>query len=150
MKPEIFSKSYLFKEDFLLKYKKSGLTEGYSKELRNQLQVLFEREKIYRNGNLGLEDLAKELGTTRHNVSQVINEHFRMNFFQFVNKYRIREAVHMFQESNYRDLKIINIAYDVGFNNKVTFNKAFKNEMQMTPTLFIEKMNKKMRKTVKR
>lgn len=129
-----------------MKYQKSGLTKGYSEELRNRLQMLFEREKIYRNSSLGLEDLAKELGTTRHNVSQVINEHFKMNFFQFVNKYRIREAVYMFQESNYQGLKIINIAYDVGFNNKVTFNKAFKSEMQMTPTLFIEKMNKKHRK----
>lgn len=150
IKPNIFNRSYLFREGAFFKYKKSGLTEGYSEELRNQLQGLFENEKIYRNSNLSLEDLSEELGTTRHNVSQVINEHFEMNFFQFVNKYRIKEAVHMFEESNYNDLKIINIAYDVGFNNKVTFNKAFKAEMNMTPTLFIEKMRRKHSKNGKK
>ena len=150
IKPDIFSRSYLFKEGAFFKYKKSGLTDGYSEELRNQLQKLFEHDKIYRNSNLSLENLSEELGTTRHNVSQVINEHFEMNFFQFVNKYRIKEAVHMFEESNYKDLKIINIAYDVGFNNKVTFNKAFKAEMHMTPTLFIEQMRRKQSKNGKK
>lgn len=150
MKPDIFSRSYLFKEGTFFKYKKSGLTDGYSEELRSQLQVLFERDKIYRNSSLSLEDLSEELETTRHNVSQVINEHFEMNFFQYVNKYRIKEAVHIFEESNYNDLKFINIAYDVGFNNKVTFNKAFKAEMKMTPTVFIDKMKRKQSKMVKR
>ncbi|MDT7832232.1 AraC family transcriptional regulator [Flavobacteriaceae bacterium S356] len=150
IKPDIFSRSYLFKEGVFFKYKKSGLTDGYSEELRNRLQVLFERDKIYRNSGLSLENLSEELETTRHNVSQVINEHFEMNFFQFVNKYRIKEAVHMFEESNYKDLKIINIAYDVGFNNKVTFNKAFKAEMSMTPTLFIEQMRHKQSKNGKK
>lgn len=150
MKPDIFSRSYLFKEGVFFKYKKSGLTDGYSEELRSQLQALFEGDKIYRNSNLNLENLSGKLGTTRHNVSQVINEHFEMNFFQFVNKYRIQEAVKMFEESNYNDLKIINIAYDVGFNNKVTFNKAFKVEMNMTPTRFIDKMKQKQKNIVKR
>jgi len=150
MKPDIFSRSYLFKEGTFFKYKKSGLTDGYSEELRSQLQVLFERDKIYRNSSLSLEDLSEELETTRHNVSQVINEHFEMNFFQYVNRYRIKEAVNMFEESNYNDLKFINIAYDVGFNNKVTFNKAFKTEMKMTPTVFIDKMKRKQSKMVKR
>lgn len=150
IKSDIFTRSYLFKEGTFFKYKKSGLTDDYSEELRNQLQVLFEKDKIYRNSNLSLEHLSEELGTTRHNVSQVINEHFEKNFFQFVNKYRIKEAVHMFEESNYQDLKIINIAYDVGFNNKVTFNKAFKAEINMTPTIFIDKMRRKQIKNGKK
>lgn len=141
--PDLFSKAYLFKEHIFFKYKKSGLTKSYSEELRSQLQNIFDEEKIYRDSSLSLEDLANKLGTTRHNISQIINEHFEMNFFQFVNKYRIAEAVEILKHDDYRNLKIINIAYDVGFNNKVTFNKAFKMETKMTPSVFLEQIRKR-------
>jgi hypothetical protein len=36
--------------------------------------------------------------------------------------------------------------FDVGFNNKVTFNKAFKAEMKMTPSVFLKETYKKRQK----
>ncbi len=139
IQPDIFDKKYVFEDEMLFKYKKSGLTNSYSEELKNQLLELFLNQKIYRNNNLTLKCLADKLGATRHNVSQVINEHFEMNFFQLVNKYRVLEAIEILRADNNRSLKIIDIAYDVGFNNKVTFNRAFKSETQMTPSEFLEK-----------
>ena len=49
-----------------------------------------------------------------------------LNFFHLVNKYRIEEAKEILKNDYERNLNIIDVAYDVGFNNKVTFNKAFK------------------------
>ena len=36
------------------------------------------------------------------------------------------------------NLKIIEVAYETGFNNKATFNKAFKKETSLTPSEFIK------------
>ena len=93
---------------------------------------------MYRDCNLNLETLSKKLNTTRHNTSQIINEHFGMNFFELVNKFRIKEAIKLLEEANNENVNIIDIAYEVGFNNKVTFNKAFKKATTLTPTQFIE------------
>lgn len=135
--PRVFSKKYLFGKVTLEKYQKSGLTSSFSEELKEQLLLLFDEEKIYKQSNISLGALAQRLGTTRHNVSQVINEHFELNFFHLVNKYRVEEAKEIFKKDQNRNLNIIDVAYDVGFNNKVTFNKAFKAETNMTPSLYL-------------
>ena len=138
VQPRVFSKKFLFGERTLSKYQKSGLTTSFSVELKEQLLLLFIEEKIYKQSNISLGILAQRLGTTRHNVSQVINEHFELNFFHLVNKYRIAEAKEILKNDSERNLNIIDVAYDVGFNNKVTFNKAFKAETNMTPSSYLQ------------
>lgn len=135
-----FSNKYLFKELNFLKYKKSGLTKGLSSDLKEELLILLEEEKIYKSSSINLDTLSNKLGTTRHNISQVINEHFGMNFFHLINKYRVEEAQKILENGS-KNLHIIDVAYDVGFNNKVTFNKAFKDNTQLTPTQYLEKLN---------
>lgn len=137
VQPKVFSKKFLFNEMDKFKYKKSGLTISYSEELKEQLLELLDKEKVYKQSNISLEKLADRLGTTRHNISQVINEHFGMNFFHLINKYRIAEAIEILKNDYNNNLHIIDVAYDVGFNNKVTFNKAFKAETNMTPSSFL-------------
>lgn len=92
-------------------------------------------QQIYRENELGLDKLATRLGVSRHHLSQVINEQFGKNFFEYINSLRIADAQSLLQQQN-DDLHIIDIAYQVGFNNKVSFYKAFKNETGMTPTEF--------------
>ena len=138
VQPRVFSKKYLFNKLMFLKYQKSGLTEGFSNDLKEQLLHLFTIEKIYKENTINLDVLSQRLGTTRHNLSQVINEHFDVNFFNLINKYRIQEAQEIFKSDIHNNLNIIDVAYDVGFNNKVTFNKAFKEQTNLTPTQYIK------------
>ena len=107
-----------------------------SKELKNDLLHLLDSEKIYRENYLNLGTLAEKLNTTRHNTSQVINEHFDMNFHELINKYRIDEAKYILNNDLKQNMNIIDIAYEVGYNNKVTFNKAFKKDTQLTPSQY--------------
>ena len=62
-----------------------------------------------------------------------------MNFYELMNKFRIDEAVYLIE--NDKQLNIIDIAYKVGFNNKVTFNKSFKKAFSVTPTEYIKSLN---------
>lgn len=119
------------------KYRNSGLTPSFSTELKEQLVALLEEEKVYRESSIKLEYIAERLGTTRHNASQVINEHFNLNFFELINKYRVEEAM-VRLKNNEENLNIIDIAYEVGYNNKVTFNKSFKRFCDLTPTQFLK------------
>ena len=133
VQPQVFSGLYSFDNQLFFKYKKSGLTESLSKELKNDLIRLFEEEKVYKDNNISLDLLASKLHTTRHNASQVINEHFKLSFNELINKYRINEAISILDADVNKNLNIIDIAYDVGYNNRATFNKAFKKNIRLTP-----------------
>ncbi len=133
--PKLFSSGYFETKNY--KYKKSGMTIRFSEDLKEKLVYLLEEEKIYRQNNISLEILSHRLDTTRHNTSQVINEHFGLNFFELINKYRINEALKILQNDTHNNMNIIDVAYEVGFNNKVTFNKSFKKIISLTPTQYL-------------
>lgn len=135
LKPKLFSSSFF--EGSIYKYIKSGLTQSYSQELKEKLLFLLEEEKIYRQNDINLETLSQKLDTTRHNASQIINEHFGLNFFELINKFRIVEALEILKNDTHKNLNIIDVAYEVGFNNKVTFNKSFKKILSQTPSQYL-------------
>lgn len=122
------------------KYVKSGLTPSFSAELKKQLLDLLEVDKIYRQNDINLARVSEHLGTTRHNASQVINEHFGLNFFELINSYRIQEAQEILKENRNSKRNIIDVAYEVGFNNKVTFNKSFRKQLSVTPSQFVSSL----------
>ncbi|NJB72518.1 AraC-like DNA-binding protein [Saonia flava] len=134
VQPKVFNGVYSYGNNLIFKYEKSGLTESLSYELKESLINLFDVDKIYRENQISLDVLSDRLNTTRHNTSQVINEHFNMSFHELVNKYRIQEAKEIMSNDYNRNLNIIDIAYEVGYNNKVTFNKAFKKDTLLTPS----------------
>jgi AraC-like DNA-binding protein len=140
VQPEVFKGEVKLVDPIgLFKYKSSALTTSYSLELKEELLELLNAEKIYKESGISLDLLSERLGTSRHNTSQVINEHFSMNFYELMNKFRIDEAVYLIE--NDKQLNIIDIAYKVGFNNKVTFNKSFKKAFSVTPTEYIKSLN---------
>ncbi len=139
--PSIFGNWKVIKTESLkqpAKYQKSGLTESLSLEFRDKLLFLLNTQKIYRQNDITLQKLSILLDTTRHNTSQIINEHFELNFFELINMYRIEEAKELLKGEKPKNFNIIDVAYEVGFNNKVTFNKSFKKYNNVTPTQYIK------------
>ncbi|NDV44199.1 helix-turn-helix domain-containing protein [Flagellimonas sediminis] len=135
VQPNVFSGQYDYTNRLFPKYIKSGLTESLSQELKESLYSIFHDEKLYRRNDISLDLVAEKLGTTRHNASQLINEHFQMSFHEFVNSHRINDAKKLLERENERN--IIDIAYEVGYNNKVSFNKAFKKDTNLTPSQYL-------------
>jgi len=102
----------------------------------NRLVEFMDSEKPYLNPELSLQDLAEELDLTRHQLSSVINQVHHMNFYEFINSYRIKEVKSLMNDPANSNLKLISIAYDAGFNSKASFNRIFKQMTQMTPSQF--------------
>lgn len=121
------------------KYQNTGLTQAHSNELKDNLLQYMKTEKPYLESNLRLNDLARQLNLSRHHTSQIINEHFDTNFFDFINTYRIEEAKNLLSEND--DLNITDIIYSSGFNNRASFYKTFKKHTSMTPREFNERHN---------
>jgi len=132
--PEIISENILLllSDD---KYKNSHLTIENRNKYQTLLADYMTRSKPYHNSELKLNDLANNLSIQPYNLSQVINEQHKMNFFDFINSYRVEEAKHKLCNSTTNET-ILSIAFSVGFNSKTAFNRAFKKYTQMTPSQF--------------
>ncbi|HMV10228.1 MAG TPA: helix-turn-helix domain-containing protein [Cyclobacteriaceae bacterium] len=118
------------------KYKNSGLPKNLEIKLSEQLEILMQEQKLYKLNDLKLETLAEKLNTNKHFISQVINEVHKVNFFEYINLKRIEEAKQLLRLKPKKDLNVIEVAYEVGFNNKGTFNSVFKRITGLTPTEF--------------
>ena len=104
------------------------------------------KKKLYREPDLTLIDLAARLDMSRNLLSSVINDCIKMNFYDFVNGYRVEEVKNFLENKAEKNFNIINIAMDAGFNSKTTFNAIFKKHTGMTPTQYWK--NHKMRKII--
>jgi AraC-like DNA-binding protein len=118
------------------KYQKSALTEAQSETILHALQKVMVQQKPYLDDDLNLPKLAEILKISPHHLSQVINERLEVNFFDFVNRYRVEEAKRQLAKVQRRRPNILTIALDAGFNSKSAFYTAFKRHTEMTPSQF--------------
>lgn len=115
------------------KYKKNILTAQQIVLIGQKLTQAMEVEKLYRNPDIRLTTLAETLGENPNNVSQVINQLFGQNFYDFINTARIKEAKILLKSSLYDHLTVEAIGQEVGFRSKSTFYASFKKLTSLTP-----------------
>ncbi|OJJ15435.1 hypothetical protein BKI52_39155 [marine bacterium AO1-C] len=118
------------------KYQSTTLTTSASRQLYDRVKAHLETHKTFTDNDLSLSSLAQNLSLTPHQLSQVINEHAQTNFSGFINAYRIEEAKALLGEIP----RINQVAYEVGFNNKTSFNLAFKKYTGLSPSEYKKKM----------
>lgn len=125
-----------------ISYSKSGLTPEKIKSLASQLTKHMEIEKPFLDENLSLSMLAGQSGISQTYLSQIINQHFKMNFYDFVNRYRVEEAEQKLSSSDFNHLSVLGIAFDCGFKSKSSFNRYFKKYTGISPSEFKKKQTK--------
>lgn len=96
-----------------------------------RLKHLFEEEKPFLDPEISVSDVARSLFTNKAYLSRTINLYTGRNFCQFVNYYRIRYAVSLFQAQP--DMKLADLAERSGFRTVNSFSMAFRLYMNMTP-----------------
>jgi len=124
LKPEVFAQKNPNGE--------AVLDEAMVLRVKARLLADMEARRPYLRTDLSLGDLAGDLAISVKHLSFVINSTLRSNFYDFINRYRIDHSKRLLDEAG--DRTILQIAYDVGFNSKSTFNSAFKKQTGLTPS----------------
>ena len=137
---EIIDRKPLLTSD--VKYKKSGLSNISKIEITKKLEQLIETEKTYLNPELSLNELARKIDTQPNYLSQILNEHFEMNFYDFINSKRVDEFCSKVKNNELKHYKLIEIAYECGFNSKSAFNRNFKRFLGITPSEYINRFER--------
>ncbi|MEM7551481.1 MAG: helix-turn-helix domain-containing protein [Bacteroidota bacterium] len=121
-----------------LKYEKSGFQTSEIESLKAKIYKNLKANKLYLNQELRLKDLAEELEMRPHHLSELLNQHMSITFFDLINRYRVEEAKNQMLSNPHYTL--LQIAFESGFNNKTSFVNAFKRFEGMTPSDYMKKM----------
>jgi AraC-like DNA-binding protein len=98
------------------------------------LKTIMISKKPYINNELNLYDLANFLNVSSSYLSYILNTCLDINFYQFVNKYRVEEAQRRIKNNDAQKFTLLTIAFESGFNSKASFNRIFKNITGLTPS----------------
>lgn len=119
--------------DEKVRYKNKEIDTIIADEISNKLKLIQDKA-LFKNANIKLADVAAELNTSPHTLSQYLNDNLGKSFSLFINEYRIEEAKKLLLSNDNFTIEVI--GYESGFNSKSTFFTTFKNIVGMTPSSF--------------
>lgn len=85
------------------------------------------------NKNITLKDVADEVFLSQNYLSELFKKEIGEGFYDFLSNYRIKKAKEILITTN---LKIYEVAQNVGYNDSITFGRAFKKITGTTPNNF--------------
>ena len=105
-------------------------------DLKEKIYKVLVTNKKYRDPSYTAKKLASEINTNTRYISAVVNVKFGMNYSNFVNKYRIEDAVKVLANKQFRDLTMDEVSEMVGFANRQSFYAAFYRMKEITPRAY--------------
>ncbi len=122
-------------EEKLIGYKNSLLSPETKELIQKKIIDYFEQEKAYLNPDLNMDLLSEAIDYPKYQITEVLNTEIGMNFFRFVNSYRIEAVKKMLTEPHLK-YSIEAIGYECGFNSKSSFYTVFKKMTGLTPVSY--------------
>ncbi len=100
------------------------------------LNELMRAQALYQKPDLTLNQVAIHLGVHPNQLSAFFNQHFRQNFRDYINAFRIEKAKELLVAEDTTRWTIEAIAQEAGFQSRSAFYKAFKTIERSTPHQF--------------
>ncbi|MAD89269.1 MAG: DNA-binding protein [Pseudoalteromonas sp.] len=116
------------------KYHNNKLSTEQTTRFSSLLNNLIQTEQVYLDPQLTLPRLAKRMGITHTQLSQLLNDHYQLNFKQFINTQRITKAKESLKA--YPEMPVEEVAERCGFSASSTFYSTFKQQTGMTPNQY--------------
>ncbi len=110
----------------------------YPETLPGAIELLLEHESVFKNAEINLQNFAEQLNTPAYQVSKAINHGLNTNFYDLINKKRVEASQKLLAEIQENNLTVEGIAYEVGFNSRTAFYRAFKKYTGKNPSDFIK------------
>ncbi len=117
----------------------SRLDDKEVEQITSRLVEKMKLEKLFLNSELTLTLLAEHMNVRKEVLSKSINQGLSMNFYRFVNGFRVEEFKRRVEAGSHRHMTHLGIAHESGFKSKTTFYKAFKEITGVTPSQYLKK-----------
>ncbi|MFL5772029.1 MAG: helix-turn-helix domain-containing protein [Flavisolibacter sp.] len=124
-----------------VRYKKSALQKDTASKIHRDLSMLMQSQKVFKQEELTLPQLAEMLNVHPNNLSQVINTYENKTFYDYINTLRIEEFKELVQLPQNSRYTLLSLAFEVGFNSKTSFNRNFKKITGQSPSAYLKEAN---------
>ncbi len=118
------------------RYARSNVAEEKLRKYVNLLDAWMEDEKPFKASAIYLDDVANHLNINSNLLSQAINQVKGVNFHEYINQQRVKEAKRLLSDPENKSLNLFGVGLEAGFNSKSTFYAVFKKKVGMTPARY--------------
>lgn len=106
----------------------------------SKIEKVMKEQKLYKNPNFNLNDLAESISESRNAISFALNNSLNKTFYNYINELRIAESKLMLSDKNMQHFSIEGIAAQSGFKTMSVFYRFFKDVEKVTPAVFRKNM----------
>ena len=110
-------------------------------ELVDKINAYLKKEEPYLNPDFTINELAASLKVPVHHVSYCLNTLMNVKFTSLRTQLRIQYAAKLLDSGQADELSMDGIGKKSGFSTRSNFYNAFKTEIGLTPSEYLERKN---------
>lgn len=126
------------------KKERNDSVDNTEAKLFETIEELMDSGHIYRHNDISLEKIAEMTHSNRFTVSRVINRFSGMSFYNYINSYRMREAVAILSDPG-NDIPLKALYVELGYNALSAFYRSFQKETGVPPSKYREEVRRMRR-----
>jgi len=119
----------------------TSLDQDGINEYKQAIIKALEIDKVYLTPTLNIQEFSKELHLNKRYVSQVINHEFKKSFRDLINTYRVEDIKVRFKNADLKQISLLGLALESGFNSEASFYRIFKKHTGVSPKEYLSKNN---------
>jgi len=121
----------------------NNLSREEIEKLKSRLYEVLEENKPYLNDSLTLNDLAELIPISDKKLSELLNKHVSISFYDLINNYRVETVKRKMEDPDSQQFTLLAIAFESGFKSKTSFNRVFKQKTGVSPSQYHDSLRKK-------
>lgn len=119
----------LYKYDLVVKNKSNSLSSDISDKMKIILNYIKENYMT----DISIKEISSICNFSEYHFMRFFKKYIGMTCIEYINNYRLEIASKLLDTTN---KSIMDISFEVGFNNVSYFNKLFKTKFKLTPREF--------------
>lgn len=108
---------------------------------KDKIETAVLGHKLYLNPELKLQDLSEATRIPSYLLSYAINHIYQKTFNDLINDLRINEFQYLAADEENKNVTILALSMESGFNSKSNFNNQFKKRVNMTPKAYRDSLS---------
>lgn len=124
------------------KYKRAKMDKKRGTDLAKALRKHMEEKKPYMKPDITMADLAKGIGCSTHDLSQVFTVFINKSYYDYIAEYRVNEFKRLASDPKYSKYTINALSEICGFRSRTPFLVSFKKFTGMTPKDYMKTLGK--------
>ena len=121
-----------------------GLSPRQLSFMAQDLQHYFTRRQPYLDPQLDLQQVARECGYSRNQISYLLNQVLGQSFYRYVNQARLQHLLAELERAGPAP-KVDDLAFAAGFNSLSAFYKCFRQHTGLSPKAYVQQISLRTR-----